>query len=99
MAIRKPKQTEDNFVKALNPRDADTKHMGEEPFFPLQPDSDRRFSTLARAFTWYHRFYGKKMQKNFCVSIWIITTARMKLKNCVRYMKANFCLHYVGCHV
>ena len=63
MAIKKPKQTEDNFVKALNPRDADTKHMGEEPFFPLQPDSDRRFSTLARSFTWYHRFYGKKDAK------------------------------------
>lgn len=63
MATRKPKQTEDNFVKALNPRDADTKYLGDEPFFPLQPDSDRRFSTLARAFTWYHRFYNKKDAK------------------------------------
>ena len=63
MATRKPKQTEDTFVKALNPRDADTKHLGEEPFFPLQPDADRRFSTLARSFTWYNRFYGKKDAK------------------------------------
>lgn len=63
MATRKPKQTEDNFVKALNPRDADTKYLGEEPFFPLQPDSERRFSTLARAFTWYNRFYNKKDAK------------------------------------
>ena len=63
MATRKPKQTEDNFVKALNPRDADTKYMGEEPFFPLQPESDRRFSTLSRAFTWYNRFYNKKEAK------------------------------------
>jgi hypothetical protein len=63
MATRKPKQTEDNFVKALNPRDADTKYLGDEPFFPLQPDSERRFSTLARAFTWYNRFYNKKDAK------------------------------------
>ena len=60
MATRKPKQTEDNFVKALNPRDAETKYMGEEPFFPLQPDAESRISTLARSFTWYHRFYNKK---------------------------------------
>lgn len=60
MATRKPKQTEDNFIKALNPRDVDQKYMGDEPFFPLQPDSESRISTLARAFTWYHRFYNKK---------------------------------------
>lgn len=60
MATRKPKQTEDNFVKALNPRDVDQKYMGDEPFFPLQPDPESRISTLARAFTWYHRFYNKK---------------------------------------
>jgi hypothetical protein len=60
MATRKPKQTEDNFIKALNPRDVDQKYMGDEPFFPLQPDPESRISALARAFTWYHRFYNKK---------------------------------------
>jgi len=60
MATRKPKQTEDNFIKAMNPRDVDQKYMGDEPFFPLQPDTESRVSTLARAFTWYHRFYNKK---------------------------------------
>jgi hypothetical protein len=63
MATRKPKQTSDHFIKALNPRDADTKYLGEEPFFPLQPDSDQRTVALTRGFTWYNRFYGKKDAK------------------------------------
>jgi hypothetical protein len=50
-------------VKALNPRDADTKYMGEEPIFPIQPDPESRFSALARSFTWYTRFYSKKDAK------------------------------------
>jgi hypothetical protein len=58
MATRK--HTDEQFVKALNPRDADTKYMGEEPFFPLQPNTEARFSALARSFTWYTRFYSKK---------------------------------------
>jgi len=58
MATRK--HTDEHFVKALNPRDADTKYMGEEPFFPIQPDTESRFSALARSFTWYTRFYSKK---------------------------------------
>ena len=61
MATRK--HTDDHFVKALNPRDADTKYMGEEPFFPIQPDTEFRFSALARSFTWYTRFYSKKDAK------------------------------------
>jgi len=63
MATRKPKQTSDHFVKALNPRDADTKYMGEEPFFPLQPDEKGRTLALTYGFTWYNRFYGKKDAK------------------------------------
>ena len=58
MATRK--HTDEHFVKALTPRDADTKYMGEEPFFPIQPDTESRFSALARSFTWYTRFYSKK---------------------------------------
>ena len=61
MATRK--HTDEHFVKALNPRDADTKYMGEEPFFPLQPETEQRFSALARSFTWYTRFYSKKDAK------------------------------------
>lgn len=59
MATRKPKITGDHFVKALNPRDAtETKYMGDEPYFPMQPEE--RSLALTRSFTWYNRFYGKK---------------------------------------
>jgi len=63
MATRKPKNTDDHLVKALDPRDADTKYMGEEPFFALQPDAEGRTLALTRSFTWYNRFYGKKDAK------------------------------------
>lgn len=63
MATRKPKMTGDHFVKALNPRDVDQKYLGEEPFFPLQPEGSERTVALTRGFTWYNRFYGKKDAK------------------------------------
>jgi hypothetical protein len=63
MATRKPKKTADHFIKALNPRDPDTKYMGDEPFFALQPDSGYRGVALARSFNWYNRFYSKKDAK------------------------------------
>jgi hypothetical protein len=63
MATRK-KNTEDHSqVKALNPRDADVQHYGDEPLFVLQPDEDKRRVALMRSFTWYNRFYGKKDAK------------------------------------
>ena len=63
MATRK-KNTEDHSqVKALNPRDTDVQHYGDEPLFVLQPDEDKRRVTMMRSFTWYNRFYGKKDAK------------------------------------
>ena len=67
MATRKPKQTSDHFVKALSPKDADTKYMGEEPYFPMQPDSETRNIALTRSFTWYNRFYSKKDAKDLLI--------------------------------
>lgn len=63
MATRKRNTEDHSQVKALNPRDPDTKYMGEEPLFVVQPDSDRRNVAIARAFNWYNRFYGKKDAK------------------------------------
>jgi hypothetical protein len=63
MATRKIKPTSDHFIKSLNPRDADTKYLGDEPFFPLQPEGSERNIALTRSFTWYNRFYGKKDAK------------------------------------
>jgi len=60
MATRKRNSEDHSQVKALNPRDPDVQHYGDEPLFVLQPDEDKRRVALMRSFTWYHRFYGKK---------------------------------------
>jgi hypothetical protein len=48
-------------VKSLDPKDPDTKYLGDEPNFPLQPEN--RGIALAKGFTWYNRFYGRKEAK------------------------------------
>jgi hypothetical protein len=55
-------KTADHFVKALNPRDSNP-HSGEEPFFGVQPNPDFRTSALAKGFSWYNTYYGKKEAK------------------------------------
>jgi hypothetical protein len=61
MATRKVKKTEDHSqVKALNPRDADQKYLGDEPLFADQPMAENRSSAIARGLNWYHRFYNRK---------------------------------------
>ena len=51
-------------VKALNPRSPDTKYVGHEPEWRVQPVSNR-VSSLSNAFGWYNYFYGKKDAKDF----------------------------------
>jgi hypothetical protein len=51
-------------VKALNPRSPDTKYVGHEPEWRVQPVSNRT-SSLSNAFGWYNYFYGKKDAKDF----------------------------------
>ncbi len=63
MATRKRNSEDHSQVKALNPKNPDTKYMGDEPLFVVQPDSDRRTSALSNAFSWYNWFYGKKDSK------------------------------------
>jgi hypothetical protein len=54
-------------IKALNPKDGDTKYVGDEPFFAVQPDPEFRNSALARAFSWYTRFYVRKDAKDLMI--------------------------------
>jgi chemotaxis regulatin CheY-phosphate phosphatase CheZ len=61
------KASSDQFVKALNPRDADVTYLGDEPLFLSQPADENRKIALARSFTWYGRFYGKKDAKNLLI--------------------------------
>ena len=65
MSRKKPNDS--TLIKALNPKDTDTKYTGDEPFFAIQPDSETRTSALARAFTWYNRFYGRKDAKDLLI--------------------------------
>ena len=64
---RKSKNSDAALIKALNPKDGDTKYVGEEPFFAVQPDSEFRNSALARAFSWYTRFYVRKDAKDLMI--------------------------------
>jgi len=63
MATRKRNTEDHSQVKALNPKNPDTKYMGDEPLFVIQPDPESRTSTLAYSFGWYNWFYGKKDAK------------------------------------
>lgn len=51
-------------IKPLNPRNPDTKYVGEEPRWATQP-TDTRLSSMTRAFNWYGYFYTKKEAKDF----------------------------------
>jgi hypothetical protein len=64
---RKSKNSDHALIKALNPKDGDTKYVGDEPFFAIQPDPDSRNSALSRAFSWYVRFYSRKEAKELLI--------------------------------
>lgn len=50
-------------IKPLNPKSADTKYVGVEPTWKVQP-TEGRISALSNAFGWYNYFYGKKEAKD-----------------------------------
>lgn len=52
-------------VKALDPRDTDTKYVGSEPLFMEQPEN--RDAAIIRSLNWYSRFYGRKDAKDLIV--------------------------------
>jgi len=53
-------------VKPLNPRSPDTKMLGEEPMWHVQP-TEHRVSRLSAAFNWYNYFYSKKDARDMIV--------------------------------
>ncbi len=71
-------------IKPLNPRSPDTKYMGLEPAWKIQP-TDERFATMTRAFNWYGYFYGKKEAKEF-VAAYLDAHERAKDARKVRAM-------------
>ena len=71
-------------LKPLNPKSPDTKYVGLEPAWKIQPTEDR-FSALTRAFNWYGYFYGKKDAKEF-VAVYLDAHERTKDAKKVRAM-------------
>lgn len=63
MATRKRNTEDHSQVKALNPKNPDTKYMGDEPLYVIQPAAESRISALSNGFSWYNWFYGKKDAK------------------------------------
>ena len=55
-------------VKALNPRNPDTKFMGNEPTWHVQPSAELRVGLMSAAFNWYNYFYSKKDARDMVVA-------------------------------
>jgi uncharacterized protein (DUF433 family) len=53
-----------NVIKPLNPKGAETKYVGHEPEWKLQPTEQTRISAFSKAFAWYNYHYGKKDAKD-----------------------------------
>jgi hypothetical protein len=51
-------------IKRLNPKGAETKYVGFEPEWKIQPLTETRISAFANAFQWYGYHYGKKDAKD-----------------------------------
>jgi hypothetical protein len=56
-------------VKPLSPRSPDTKYVGTEPLWRVQP-TENRTSAFSNAFNWYNYFYGKKDAKDM-IAHWL----------------------------
>ena len=52
-------------VKTLDPKDPDTKYVGSEPEFVIQPEN--RTVALMKSLSWYSRFYGRKDAKDILI--------------------------------
>lgn len=65
MSKKAKKVVDTTAVKALDPRDADTKYFGSEPFFIEHPEN--RDSEIIRSLNWYSRFYGRKDARDLIV--------------------------------
>jgi len=53
-----------NQIKPLNPKGAETKYVGHEPEWKVQPEEHNRISAFSKAFAWYNYHYGKKDAKD-----------------------------------
>jgi hypothetical protein len=66
-------------VKPLNPRSPDTKILGDEPMWHVQP-VENRTSRLSAAFNWYNYFYSKKDARDMIVKYLELHDRKQDLK-------------------
>jgi hypothetical protein len=59
----------------LNPRNADTKYIGDEPAWKVQPPENKRQAQLTRAFNFYNYFYNQKHAKEM-ILFWLSVNKR-----------------------
>lgn len=74
----KSKNVDTSSVKALDPRDPDTKYAGTEPLFIVQPEN--RMSALVGSLNWYSKFYGRKDAKELLCQYLDLTGSTDKAK-------------------
>lgn len=84
----KTKNVDTSVVKALNPRDPDTKYMGDEPLFTVQPEN-RKLALMA-GLNWYSKFYGRKDAKDLLVQYLELTGKSDKAKQVSKAEDSKF---------
>jgi hypothetical protein len=90
MATRKRNTEDHSQVKALNPKNPDTKYMGDEPLYVIQPDSTSRTVALANGFSWYNWFYGKKDAKELMCQFLDLTGRAQEAKTMRKVADSEF---------
>ena len=58
-------------LRVLNPKSADIKYTGPEPYWTVQPGPEHRQSAVMRAFGWYGYHYDKKIVKQLVLD-WLL---------------------------
>lgn len=83
-SVKKP--ADPSVVKALDPKDPDTKYYGSEPFFA--DEMPNRTAQLGQGLSWYSRFYGRKDAKEMLVQ-YLDLTGNQGLAKVIRKVEEN----------
>lgn len=80
------KAVDPSVVKALDPKDPDTKYYGSEPIF--SDESLNRTAEFGRGLSWYSRFYGRKDAKEMLVQ-YLDLSGNQGLAKVIRKVEEN----------
>ena len=74
-AVKAKPSEKSNELKPFSFIGGDTKYVGPEPSWEIQPKKEERFSKLARAFTWYNGYFKQKEAKEMMIH-WLTLNKR-----------------------